>query len=178
MSAIPGSPAVTLVQTGKVFAVAPIAETRIAEIRLGQPATIRVGALDKTIEGRVVEIGVIADPLTRTYPVKVELENTAGELRVGMVAEVRMALPREGRALAVPPEAVRVDEQGAPYVYVLAEGEIARRRPVTLVGFVSAGTAISGEIQEGERVVTSGTSLLSNGLPVRVAESSLSRGEP
>lgn len=175
-SAVPGLPAFTLVQTGTMTAAAPVPEMQIGRIARGQAARVTVPAIGKTYAGTVREIAVAANPLTRTYDVKVAVPNPSGDLRVGMIADINLTIAAEdagaataGEALlAVPPEAVRVDEEGAHYVFVVGPGSMLQRRPVTVHGFAGELTALANGVCEGERVVVSGTPMLFDGLAVRV----------
>lgn len=174
-SAAPGVPAFTLVQTGTMMATAPVPEMQIAKLKRGAPARVTVPALGKTFEGTIREIAVAANPLTRTYDVKVGLPNPAGELRVGMIAEIRLVTGDGQPELLVPPEAVRVDEKGAPYVFVATSGSRLQRRAVKIARFVGESTALAEGVREGELVVTSGTPMLSDGLEVRLLDATARR---
>lgn len=165
----PGMPAFELVQTRIVRAIAPVPENQVGRIRIGQPARVAVAALGRELAGEVYEIGVLADPLTRTYPVKITLANPEGLLKVGMVVDAVLPLPGSAPALAVPREAVRIDERGAACVFVVGPDEKVRRRQVEVVGFVGERTALAGGVTEGERVVVSGTPMLGDGVTVRLA---------
>jgi membrane fusion protein (multidrug efflux system) len=171
-SATPGLPAFVLVQTGTMTATAPVPEMQVAKIRPGVAARVTVPAIGWTFAGTVREIAVAANPLTRTYDVKVAVPNPGGDLRVGMIADIHLTIGGGGSGggdlLAVPPEAVRVDEKGATYVFVVTPDRKLQRRPVTVAQFVGETTALSGGVREGELVVTSGTPMLSEGLTVRV----------
>lgn len=171
MSAAPGLPAFTIAQTATMTATAPVAERQVAKIKRGAAARVTVAAVDKTFAGEVREIAVAANPLTRTYDVKVALPNPSGELRVGMIADIHLKIGGGGgELLAVPPQAVRVDERGATYVFVVAPDKKLQRRPVTVARFVGESTALADGVREGELVVTSGTPMLSDGLAVRVLD--------
>jgi membrane fusion protein, multidrug efflux system len=171
-SATPGLPAFTLVQTGTMTATAPVPEMQVSKVRRGAAARVTVPAIERTFAGTVREIAIAANPLTRTYDIKVAVPNPGGELRVGMIADIHLTIGSGssggGERLAVPPEAVRVDEKGAPYVFVVTADRKLQRRPVTVDGFVGEATTLSGGVREGELVVTSGTPMLSEGLTVRV----------
>lgn len=168
-TALPGVPAFVLVQTRTVLAKAPVPENQVSRLRCGQTAQVEVPAIGQELGGTVREIGVVADPLTRTYPVKVAVANPEGALRVGMVVDVVVHVEGAAPALAVPREAVRIDEAGTPCVYVVgAGGKLARRR-VEVTGFVGEKTALSSGVSEGERVVVSGTPMLADGVLVRIA---------
>lgn len=164
----PGAPAFVLMQTRSVRAIAPVPESQIARIRVGQPAHVRVAALGREVAGVVSEIGVAADPLTRTYPVKISLANKDGALRVGMVVDVFLPVAGDGPALVVPREAVRIDEHGSPCVFVVGKDGKLQRRRVSVCGFVGERTAVESGVSVGERVVVSGTPMLADGVVVRV----------
>lgn len=174
-TALPGSPAFVLVQSRTMLATAPLPEREVATVSVGQRARVAVAALGNTYEGTVREIGVIADPLTRTYPVKIAVENATGALRVGMVAEVTVSQEARARPVVVPPEAVRIDEAGKSCVYVLTAGGTLRRQAVEVSGFVGERTALSSGVSAGDRVVVSGTAMLANGVRVIVADTGSAR---
>lgn len=164
-----GMPAFHLVQTRNVNAIAPVPENQIARMRAGEAARVAVPALGKEFEGKVSEIGVLADPLTRTYPVKIALSNPNGELKVGMVVDALFSIPGQAPAMTVPREAVRIDEQGESCVFVVANGRQVERRKVETTGFVGERIAISRGVSQGENVVISGTPMLADGAIVRLA---------
>lgn len=169
-SVAPGVPVVSLVQTKTILAAAPVPETRIAKVRQGDRAHVFVSALGKSFDGVVRDIGVIAEPLTRTYSVRVAIPNQDGTLRVGMVAEIDLLQANQPVAVVVPPEAVRLDAQGTSYLYVVKADNTLEQRPVKLGGYVGEGAAISQGIADGESVITSGTAMLESGMRVRVVE--------
>jgi len=174
-TAIPGPPAIVLVQTRTVLATAPVPETQVAGVRRGQQARVVVAALGRTFEGAVRELGVVANPLTRTYAAKVAVQNPDGALRVGMVAEVFLRQQNPTLAVVVPHEAVRVDESGKPCVYVVGKDRRLQRRAVGVTGFLGEGTALSEGVSAGEQVVTSGSPMLADGMLVKVADERAAR---
>jgi RND family efflux transporter MFP subunit len=177
-SASPAAPAFTLVQTGTLMATAPIPETLVAKVQRGTPARVIVQALNTSAEGVVREIAVVANPLTRTYDIKVALPNPDGALRVGMIADIYLKVGDTEGDLVVPPEAVRVDENGAPYLFVVAPNKTLQRRQVRIVRFAGEDLALTGDIREGETVVISGTPMLAEGVAVRPIEQSTRRVIP
>ena len=167
-SASPVLPAFTLVQAKTLLATAPVPETQVSKIRRGMSARVVIPALHKTVEGSVREISVVANPLTRTYDLKVAVANPTGELRLGMIADVYIKVDGEVENLVIPPEAIRVDEVGNPYVYVVAADRRLQRRPVRVGGFVGEGTMVTAGVRAGESLVVSGTPMLADGMTVRV----------
>jgi len=167
--AMPGVSAFTLVQTGTMLATLSVAEKDIARIRPGMPARIDVSATGSRLVGKVREIGVEADPFTRTYKVKVALPNPGGALKVGMVSQVRLSVPGRAPTPIVPPAAVLVDGQDRRYVWTLTDSVI-HRREVRTGALVQEGLAIDSGLKVGETVVVSGTPMLSEGLHVQVGK--------
>ena len=72
--------------------------------------------------GKLVTIGRVIDPSSRTVPVIFELENPSGRLRIGQFARVYVATGAATSGLAIPESAV-LDEGGKPVAYVQLEGE-------------------------------------------------------
>jgi membrane fusion protein, heavy metal efflux system len=105
--------------------------------------------------GRVVTMGRVIDPETRTVPLIFELANPEGRLRVGQFAKVVVATGEPVRALAIP-EAAIIDDAGKSIAFVQVEGEAFERRPLTL-GLRSNGwVEVKEGVAAGERVVTKG----------------------
>jgi multidrug efflux pump subunit AcrA (membrane-fusion protein) len=88
-------------------------------------------------------------------PVIFEVENGAGQLRIGQFAKVSIATGRPVKSPAIPESAV-LDEGGKPVVFVQVEGESFERRQLKL-GIVDRGwVQVLEGVRAGERVVTRG----------------------
>ena len=161
-----GTAAFTIVQTGTMLAVVPVAEKDVARLKPGTPARISIEAVNQDLEGKVREIGVEADPFSRTYKVKVATESPGSILRIGMIAKVRLHV-NAAPALVVPTAAVLVDENDRHFVWVETNHSV-QRRFVKMGGFLQEGQAVDSGLTVGEHVVVSGTPMLSEGLHVQV----------
>jgi len=105
--------------------------------------------------GKLVTIGRVIDPQTRTIPVIFEMSNSDGRLRIGQFARVSIATGAPRRVLAIPDSAV-LDEAGKSLAYVMVEGESFERRTLT-VGIRARGwVEVMEGVVQGERVVTKG----------------------
>jgi RND family efflux transporter MFP subunit len=130
----------------------------VARVRVGQPARV-VGS---GARGQVRRVALQADPSTRLVEVQVAFPPSA-RLVTGTLATIEVETTRRAEALQVPRAAVR---DGAVWV-VSAEG-VASRRAVR-VGTQSAEIAeVLEGLDEGERVVVEGGSLLSEGARTRI----------
>jgi RND family efflux transporter MFP subunit len=117
--AAPGFPMFTIVQVNPAQVRVGVPEAEIGGVRTGQTATVRLPALPGvSIEGRVELVGVVADPVSRTYVVKISLPNQDGMLRPGMIAEASIRDEARFSLMTIPGEAVVPDHEGVPVIYV------------------------------------------------------------
>ena len=161
-----GISAFTIVQTETMLAVIQVAEKDIVRLKLGTQARITVDAVKQEIVGKVREIGIEADPFSRTYKVKIALANPSRILRVGMVAKVRLHVTN-APTLVVPNAAVLVDENDRRFVWVMKDNSV-QRHFVRITGFLQEGLAVDSGLSAGQTVIISGTPMLSEGLHVQV----------
>ncbi|MFN0253389.1 MAG: efflux RND transporter periplasmic adaptor subunit [Kofleriaceae bacterium] len=105
--------------------------------------------------GKLVTIGRVIDPKTRTVPVIFEVTNADGRLRIGNFTKVVIATGAPRNTLAIP-ESALVDDAGKTVAYVMVEGEAFERRPLRL-GIRSNGwVEVLEGVVDGERVVSTG----------------------
>ena len=140
---------------------ANVSEYDLARVRQAPGASYRLAAYPDRIVpilgggGRLIDVGAIVDPDTRTVPIRYEVPNQDGTLRVGMFADLLVETNRKQTALAVPKDAV-VDEGGEVVVYVQRGGETFERRRVE-VGIRDANQVeIRNGLAAGDRVATKG----------------------
>ncbi|HEY0683733.1 MAG TPA: efflux RND transporter periplasmic adaptor subunit [Steroidobacter sp.] len=161
----PGSVITTLDDTSVIKLDFTVAETYLYVLEKGLPVTAATAGLPgREFTGKVAQIDSRVDPVSRSIAVRAELPNPKGELRPGMFMTVKL----EGEvapALLVPEGAI-VPEQGRTFVFVVENGQAARRE-------VKLGKRRPGEVEvvqglkEHERVVIEGTQNLRDGGPVR-----------
>jgi HlyD family secretion protein len=136
--------------------VAMLHESIVNKINPGMRATVAVeGMRDRRIEAHVTSIAPMATLNPRSdvqyFEGIVKLENVPTGLRPGMSAEVEIALPRLENVLAVPSEAVRL-ENGHDVCFVVHDDRLERRE--VKVGHVTADLSeVTEGLTEGEQVV-------------------------
>ena len=104
---------------------------------------------------RLVTIGSVIDPATRSIPFILEARNDQGLLKIGLQGDLAVQTGEKIRGNAIPIDAV-VDDKGVSVAFVQADGEIFERRELEL-GIRSEGYAeVKSGLKAGERVVTNG----------------------
>lgn len=159
-----GTPLFILSDIQKVLVLASIPESELQHIRIGQAANIYIGALDKSFEGNVNEVGALADPDTRAFTVKITIENKGLHIRPGMIAEVTLNNPRQKKGILLPSSCIGNDANSQNYVYVIDKASHkAFKRNVSLGKIINDKIEVVSGLSPGETVVTSGQTKLSDG---------------
>jgi membrane fusion protein, heavy metal efflux system len=149
-----------VIDLDRVWLVARVFEPDVPSVEGARTAWFTIEGYDDAFtvdetNAKLVTIGRVIDPRTRTVPVIFEIDNKAGKLRIGNFAKVVIATGAPRRALAIPESAI-VDDAGKPVAYVMVEGEAFERRPLRL-GIRSNGwVEVVEGIAAGEHVVTRG----------------------
>lgn len=164
-----GTTVVTLADLSEVEVRVGVSEADVAAVRVGQPASVELSALAAPLAGRVTHVGVIADPASRTYAIKVALPNPDNSLRGGMIATVLLPTARARSMVTVPATAVVRDPDGATNVFVYAEGERrVHARRVEIGDALGADVDIVRGLAVGDKVVVAGQQRLRDGAAVTI----------
>jgi RND family efflux transporter MFP subunit len=162
--AAPGAPLLTLERAGALRFEVPVEESRLAQIRLGQPVAVQLDALDRPVDGRVSEIVPAVDAAARTFTVKIDLPSTT-RLRSGLFGRARFAL---GTRQVVSVLAPAILERGQlTSVFVAANGR-ATMRLVTLAEKSGDRVEVLSGLNPGEQVIVPVPSGLVDGAAVEV----------
>jgi RND family efflux transporter MFP subunit len=164
-----GQPVLRLAHDGPRDAVFAVSESAIMAIRVGQSMQATVLSTGQTVQGTVREMAASADPVTRTYAVKLALAPGVA-LPLGATLNVR-APGVSGAAVSaikLPTSALRQDGQGTA-VWVLDEATMTVNSQVVQLGPVDGNdVVVTSGLQPGQRVVSAGVHVLSPGQKVTV----------
>lgn len=120
----PGTPLLVLDRAGAWRVRVHLPEASLAETTLGTPFTVEIPALGKRIEGRVGEILPAADPGTRSFAVKLDLDPVDG-LSAGLFA--RVSAEAEALEMIQVPATALVRRGQLTGIYVVTEGVLRYR---------------------------------------------------
>jgi multidrug efflux system membrane fusion protein len=165
-----GQPVIRLAQADAREVIVAIPESRLAQIKVGDPASVRLWAGEgKPYEGRVREIAPAADMLTRTFSAKIAILDASPEIRLGMTANVTLGLSGEA-AVSLPLTAV-TQKEGQPQVWIIENGQDgvsrAQPRPVKIGKFSNETASVIEGLKPGEQVIAVGVHKLLPGMAVR-----------
>jgi len=154
---IPTPPVIDLIDDRCLYVTAPIDEVDVAQVRVGQPATITVEALPgRRFPARVRRVApyvVDVEKQARTVDVEVELANPADAktFLVGYSADVEIILDARDNVVRVPTQALR---EGNRVLVANAAGVLEERRVDP--GIANwAFTEVRGGVERGQKVAVS-----------------------
>jgi membrane fusion protein, multidrug efflux system len=120
-----------------------------------------------TARGRVREVSPQADPVTRTFAVKIGLTDPPAAMRLGATVTGRMEMD-SGPIIEIPATAL-TNTNSQPAVWIVdPTNRTVSMRNVDVLRFDQATTAISRGLDTGDVVVTAGVQALHPGQKVRL----------
>ncbi|WP_165234624.1 efflux RND transporter periplasmic adaptor subunit [Aquisphaera insulae] len=158
-----------------VWVTANVPESDVAKLPTVEGGAIRLSSTaygDRTFGAKLLSVGAIVDPQTRTVALLAQAENRDGLLRPGMFVRIALDSPTREQVLTVP-RAALVEIDGKSGVFAPSKtprpgtAEAASEAgPDALAGFVfrpvvvgrelGDRVAVDGGIHEGDVVVTAG----------------------
>ena len=164
-----GQPIVRLAHEGPRDAVFAASEQLALALKIGQSMTATLLSTGQPLKGKIRELAASADPVTRTYAVKLALDASAN-LPLGATVNVHAA-PISGSQVEViklPTSALRQEGAGSA-VWVLDEASMTvNLKPVQVATVDGNQVVISGGLQAGQKVVSAGVHVLTPGQKVTV----------
>lgn len=155
----PSQPMMTVADLSTLWVTADVQEKDIRRVHPAEDATAVFAAWPgETFNGRVLFVGDLLDPATRTIKVRVSLNNSDRRLRPGMFAAVTFTETAAPEVVLPTTAIVLLSE--ASYVFVESSPWLFERRRVTPGAPIGDRTAITDGLRAGERVVTQNAVLL------------------
>ena len=157
--AVPGQPVVVVENPARLQVQTQVGEAVLGLIQPGATVPVEIEGRPGAIDARVAQVSPAADPVSRTFLVKLDV---AGEgLRSGQFGRV---LFRTGERQAVlVPKAALIARAGIPGVFVVDAQGIAHFRMVRSGAEHDGQVEIQAGLNAGERVVVQGAEGLETG---------------
>jgi RND family efflux transporter MFP subunit len=166
----PQTVVVVIEETADLEARASIAESQMALVSVGDPATVRIEGLAEPVNTSVAAVADSIDPATRTYLVKMPVPNPEFRIKAGVFAHVEIQPRGSLEKLLAPRESIRV-EDGRSRLLVVDDGQVETR--TIEVGVISDNEAEILNGADGSEVVVIGDAARTvvGGMRVHVAAS-------
>jgi len=163
----PGQAVVQYANENEVQVSMAVPESRVADIQLGQTASVLLWSGKESLNAKVREVSPVADPVTRTFAVLLDVTDPGKSARFGMSATVQFSKAAQSNAFKLPISALVAEHTGA-FVWVFDETQgVVNKRVVQPHDVSESDFLVKDGLKNGELIVTAGTHVLNEGQKVR-----------
>ncbi len=165
-----GGPLFVISQVDKVRIRIPVPESDAPLVSPGDEVTLTFPsfAAEAPITGTVTRCSGSLDSDTRTMMVEVEMPNTDGKLLPGMFGQASINLASKVAANMLPSQAIRFEESGNAYVYVVGQDETVSIAPITTGMDDGNSIEVVSGVEPGQRVIGSHLKRFKDGQKVAI----------
>jgi len=166
-----GAPVASVAETGEMEIALSVPEQDVTQLAIGQQAALTLWADDDVrAKGRISEIAARADPGSRTYAIRIQINDPPAAMRLGMTATAELKLSSGKPYLALPlPSLTEIDGRNAVFVADRATQKVTPRF-VEIDGVGETSVKIVSGLEAGDVVVTGGVQFLRDGMQVRLPD--------
>lgn len=171
---IPAEPIVKIVSLSDLQISISVPENEISSF---SPLTSATAVFDLPeslkVTGKMSHKDVMADPLTRSYTVKFNIENSGGKILPGMIGsvtvnEVRSDSSENANAvITLPSQAVLLSSDNHQFVWIVKDGK-ALRKDVVADELSTEGVTVRSGLTPGDSVIVAGMQKVSTGTVVDI----------
>ncbi len=161
-----GTPVVRVAQDGPRDVVFALPEDQLSRVKTGHTLQAQAWGEGPVWPTTVREVAASADPMTRTYLVKLALP-PAAQPALGSTATVRLTPSTTSvQAIRLPTSALRQEGQGSAVWVLDSSAMTVSLVPVQLGPVVGSEVVIASGLQPGQQVVVAGVHVLTPGQKV------------
>jgi HlyD family secretion protein len=143
-----------------------VPETYMSQLKIQDLASVHAAGSQEPVPGVIVSINDKLDPESRSFRVRVAIDNIERRFKAGQFVRVAMNVGSHDQHIVIPSRAITFAE-GQPGVFIYSDG-VVHRTSITLgVGNDEHVTVLSG-ISVGDSIVTDNPALLTDGMKVEV----------
>lgn len=158
--AVPGASCATLIELDPMLISADVTESEVESLVPGNHV-FGLTSVGRELEGVVTFVGKQSDPLTRTYPVEITVENGDYSIRSGLTVNVRIGL-NEVQAHQISPALFTLGDAGEIGVRILDPEDRVIFQTVKIIEDGVEGVWITG-LPDTTRLITVGQEFVSDG---------------
>lgn len=165
VTALPRVEIMQLVDPEVLFAQVAVPERYQQWVKLDAVAKVQADGVSDAVPGRVDLINSKVDLETRTFRIRITIDNRGGLFKAGGFVHVELPLRSVSDVVSVPRQALSFTD-GQPTVFVYRDGRVHRRTVELGIRSGSHHEVLSG-LAQGETIAVGRIALLADGLPVK-----------
>jgi membrane fusion protein, multidrug efflux system len=165
----PQKPLCKIIKTNKLKATVFIEEEKISGYKKGQQVIVRWDGLKGAdFSGTINKISMSSNPMARGFSVEILIENEKEELMPGIFVYVLTPVYSKTDAIAIPRDSF-FKEGGKEFVYIAKDGS-ALKTEITTGENIGNTVVVNSGLNDGDRLISEGRSLLTDGAKIRIVE--------
>jgi RND family efflux transporter MFP subunit len=164
--AAPGMPALRVVNARQVQVEANVAERYANSLRKNDEVHIEFKALGIERTAPISFVGQVINPKSRTFMVKIDLDNQSGEVKPNSVASLRIQDFAVDSAMVLPSEVIKRDMRG-DFVFK-ATGNKAHKTYIEVGRSYKDQSRVLSGLSFGDHVITSGHNEVADGSTIDI----------
>ncbi len=182
VTANPSTPLMRVVDSSILLAQVNVPERYQGLIKPHDMATLNVEGTHAAetesgdVQAMVVLVNAQIDPDTRTFRVRVGIDNSQNQFKAGTFVKVEIPISAASDAVVVPSQAITFTK-GEPAAFVVKDGVVERRPVVLGISNRTHYQVVSG-LSENEQVVKGDLTLLATGLRVQARSTTPAAATP
>lgn len=160
-----GTKVLSLVDNSHINVDCTLSENDAAILKPGLDVKVTIDALGTDYDGQIVYVSPAMDDASKTYQVRIELADSADEIKAGLFAHTAIDILQRRATLCVPKEAV-LSRNGKQTVFVVRPDGTVEEREVKIGLMNDAEEEIIDGIEDGDTVVVTNQDKLQDGKAV------------
>lgn len=140
-----------------------VTQADLSKFTAGQEVDVKIN--EKATKGTVRYVPTVVNATTSLYDIEVLVDNSQGDFKAGMSADVEVSIEKQEQTITVPKKAV-FEEDGKKYVYITNSDNKAVKTEITTGIVTSTTMEIKSGISKDDTVVIGGLNLISDGTSI------------
>ncbi|QDT12515.1 Toluene efflux pump periplasmic linker protein TtgG precursor [Planctomycetes bacterium K23_9] len=167
-----GKPLFVISQIDKVRVRIPVPESDAALVNPGDSIALTFPSFkaEPPMAATVTRISGSLDPATRTMMIEADMPNPDGKLMPGMFGQALIQMDTTLAANVLPARAIRFDETGKAYVYVVGDDDVVSIADVATGLDDGNSIEVLSGVEPGQRVIDSHLKRFTDGQQVAVLQ--------
>ncbi len=166
----PQVPFARIVNIDKLYLIADVSEMYLTKINQGDEVEIDFPVINKKVNKKVYRVSPVIDPSSRTFRVRVNLDNKDKMIKPNMMAVLKLLIYSNDNSIVVPSILVKKDFTGE-FIFIAEkeEGKWYARKRYLETGITNNNkTVIVEGLKEGDLVITKGYAQVVDGSEIEM----------
>jgi RND family efflux transporter MFP subunit len=154
----------TVAQLEQMIATVNVSEKEISMLKKGMKAVAHYQGKD--YEGRVIDIPLAMNQMTRSFPVEIQFANAGKSLKSGASVDITVDIFDSDSLIAIPRNIIYEENEGS-YVFVNVNG-IAKKQEIATGQVSGLQVEVLSGLKEGDEIINCCKNMIEDGTKIKV----------